>query len=76
VDGHRGGGLIGGKNVSLLDKSSVKKSSVGRGCTIDKTSKVLNSVLMERVSIGKQFSISFFPSLFILFHTESFFSGG
>ena len=46
-----------GGNVTLMDKSSVKKSIVGRGCTIGKSSKVVNSILMERVSIGDQFSL-------------------
>lgn len=44
-------------NVTLLDKSSVKKSIVGRGCTIGKMSKVVNSVIMEKVTLGEHVKI-------------------
>jgi len=73
--GTAGADSLVGENVSLLDKSVVKKRIVGRGSTIREASKVLNSVLMEQVSIGEQFSVAFFASLFILSHTESLYCG-
>ena len=43
-----------GQGASVAEKSSVKKSVVGKHCTLRARSKVVGSVLMEGVVIGER----------------------
>lgn len=43
-----------GKDVEIFDKSQVSKSNIGRGVKIGARTKIVNSVILNNVTIGNE----------------------
>ena len=48
-----GGDSLVGSSVQVAEKASIKRSTVGHHCTIGDKTRVINSILMDYVTLGE-----------------------
>lgn len=48
-----GGDSLVGNSVQLAERASVKRSTIGHHCCIGDKSKIINSILMDYVTVGE-----------------------